>query len=153
MEINKKEAAIIALEIFMAFMLGFTISRDIDYDIPFTCYGHPRECPVAETAVWKPAYENILEDIHLKDFVINEYDCSNKSWELVHLLKEEGYNARIVCGWRMENLSAIGHAWAELTLYLDPTSGMVMQSHPIYSQYSKSEKICTEALSEKLYYK
>lgn len=85
-----------------------------------------------EDATCNLGFLNTLQDIHnANKYERTGYNCLNYSRDYVKQLQFDGYKARVVTG-PLEKGSESRHAWVELTLYIDPTSGLIITPNEKY---------------------
>ena len=100
------------------------------------CYERDVSCPEIRFPSCKTEeYLQILKEVHeAREYEKPNYMCLNFSRAYVDKMVELGYNATIVAGRTRPN-STVRHAWVELVITIDPTSGSVV--FPIEDFYVK----------------
>lgn len=93
---------------------------------------------------WKPVpkYEKIINEISLRHYDMETYNCQNFSKELIKKLAEEGYEAYYIEGevFSPEDNKFHGHAFVKLCVFVEATSGEILKPEDFEKNYIIYEK-------------
>ena len=88
----------------------------------------------------KPLFLQIAEEVaNAHEYKPDVYDCTQFSYDLVKKLNEAGYEARRIKGYYLGNDDVQPHEWTKLTIYIESTTGQIIEPMEEYVKDYKED--------------